>query len=163
MGSGKSTLGKQLAAQAFFSDAEWVDLDALIVEQQQKSIPQIFAEHGEAAFRLLERDGLARLLMEDKSFIIATGGGAILSAENRALMQQKSTVIWLDATVDVLAGRIAGDGNRPLLDAVDPLLKMQTLSKQRNPLYAGVADLCVDTGLLETQEAVAFILAFMAE
>ena len=78
-------------------------------------------------------------------------------------MQQHSTVIWLDASPETLAARISGDSNRPLLDNVDPLIKMQELTQQRNPLYKEVADLHVDTGKLSDKEAVAKIMAFLSE
>jgi len=163
MGSGKSTLGRQFAELAFFSGAQFVDLDALIVSEQGKSIPQIFKDEGESAFRAIESACLAQALASKQGKIIATGGGAVLSADNRALMQQQSSIVWLDATPEVLAKRIAGDGNRPLLDGVDPLVKMKALTAQRNPLYAEIADLRVDTGMYNTQQAVASILEFMAE
>ncbi|MDQ6989239.1 MAG: shikimate kinase [Mariprofundaceae bacterium] len=166
MGSGKSTLGKllqtQLVSQADPS-VQLVDLDDEIVRQAGKSIPQIFADSGEQVFRDLECVCLARCLEKSGSQIIATGGGAILSADNRALMQQKSTVIWLHASPEILAQRIAGDRNRPLLDGEDALQKIRALSVVRNPLYAEIADLRVDTGLLSDQEAISSILEFMAE
>ena len=160
MGSGKSILGKQLASRL---SLELVDLDDLIVSQAGKTIPEIFKGEGEEAFRALESELLAEVLAQDDEQIIATGGGAILSAENRAMMKRSGRVIWLDASPTVLAERIAGDTNRPLLDDVDPLFKMISLATQRNPLYAEVADLRVDTEKLSDEEAVAKIINFLSD
>ncbi len=160
MGSGKSTIGKLLASRLSLS---FVDLDDFIVSQAGKTIPDIFQDEGEEAFRALESRLLAEVLMRDSEQVIATGGGVILSAENRALMKESGRVIWLDASPVVLAKRIAGDRNRPLLDDVDPLFKMISLATQRNPLYAEVADLRVDTEKLSTQETVDTIAAFLSE
>lgn len=162
MGSGKSTLGRQLASQAFFSGS-FVDLDGLIVKEAGKSIPNIFAEEGEAVFRTLESICLAEVLQSSSEQVVATGGGAILSATNRVLMKEKGAVIWLDASPEILAERISGDKNRPLLNGVDPLEKMITLTKQRNPLYAEIADLRIDTGVLSDKEAVAKIMGFLSD
>ena len=160
MGSGKSILGKQLASRL---SLDLVDLDDEIVRQAGKTIPEIFQNEGEQAFRALESKLLADVLEQNDEQIIATGGGAILSAENRALMKKSGHVIWLDASPMVLAERIAGDTNRPLLDGVDPLFKMISLATQRNPLYAEVADLRVDTEKLTDEEAVAKIVHFLSD
>jgi len=162
MGSGKSTLGRQLAAQAFFS-GYFIDLDDYIVHQQGRSIPEIFKTDGEQAFRSIESKALAEVLSDDAFSVIATGGGAVLSVENRALMKSKGKVIWLDANPMILAERISGDTNRPLLDDVDPLFKMISLSTQRNPLYAEVADLRVDTEMLDDEKAVEKIIRFLSD
>ncbi len=162
MGSGKSTLGRQLASQAFFS-CNFVDLDEVIVAKAGKKIPKIFADDGEEAFRALETQCLASTLKSGQQQVIATGGGAILSPQNRALMKASGKVIWLDASPEILAARISGDGNRPLLDGVNPLTKMQALTAERNPLYAEIADLKIDTALLTHKEAVANIIAFLSD
>lgn len=162
MGSGKSTLGKQVASQAFFS-CVFTDLDEVIVCRVGKSIPEIFRDDGEHAFRELESQCLADVLDSTEQKVIATGGGAVLSKKSRNLMKEKGKVIWLDASPEVLTARIAGDGNRPLLNDVDPLEKMKKLTTQRNPLYAEIADLRVDTGKLSDEEAIAKIIGFLSE
>lgn len=158
MGSGKSTIGKLLASRLSLN---FVDLDKVVVAQQGKSIPQIFEQDGEAVFRAFESQALKEALNVQDS-VIATGGGVILSEYNRELMKQAGQVIWLDARPEVLAARITGDSNRPLLHDVDPLEKMKALTSERNPLYAGIADLRIDTGLMNTKEAVDTIADFMS-
>jgi shikimate kinase len=160
MGSGKSILGKQLASRLSLS---LIDLDDFIVERVGKSIPDIFQDEGELAFRALESEMLIQALQSEHDTIVATGGGAILSPENREQMQIHGKVIWLDAPAEVLANRITGDANRPLLNDVDPLEKMKLLTQQRNPLYAEVANLRVDTHVLSDQEAVDTIAVFLSE
>ncbi|MDQ6984333.1 MAG: shikimate kinase [Ghiorsea sp.] len=160
MGSGKSTIGKLLASRLFLS---FMDLDEMIVQAQGKSIPQIFEDDGEQTFRKMESEALQAALSQEKGSIIATGGGAVLSKKNRDMMQQAVQVVWLDARHDVLAARITGDANRPLLHDVDPLEKIKALTAERNPLYAEVSDLCIDTGEMNTKEAVDTIADFMSE
>ena len=160
MGSGKSIFGKQLASRL---SLKLVDLDDLIVHRAGKVIPEIFKYDGEQAFRDLESRLLAEVLADDNQQIIATGGGAVLSADNRALMKQSGQVIWLGASPDILAKRITGDSNRPLLADVDPLEKMKALSAERNPLYEEVADLYVDTGKLSDEQSIEKILEFLSD
>ncbi|MDQ7058024.1 MAG: shikimate kinase [Ghiorsea sp.] len=135
----------------------------ILLHQVGKTIPEIFKNDGEQAFRALESRLLAEVLADDNQQIIATGGGAVLSADNRALMKQSGQVIWLGASPDILAKRITGDSNRPLLADVDPLEKMKALSAERNPLYEEVADLYVDTGKLSDKESIEKIINFLSD
>ncbi|MDX8387227.1 MAG: shikimate kinase [Ghiorsea sp.] len=160
MGSGKSILGKLLASRLSF---ELIDLDDLIVSQEQRSIPQIFEQRGEDVFRTLESKYLEKVIAIESETVISTGGGAVLAKKNRALMKSSGKVIWLDASPEILAARITGDSNRPLLHGVDPLEKMISLTTLRNPLYAEIADLQVDTGVLTDEEAVDKIVNFLSD
>ena len=160
MGSGKSILGKLIASRLSLL---LVDLDDLIVEKAGKKIPQIFADDGEQTFRDMESDLLEQVIRSDVNQVIATGGGVVLSVKNRRLIQEEGMVIWLDAPVEVLANRIAGDTNRPLLDNVHPLHKMKALAEERNALYAEVSHLRINTDKLSDKEAVDKIIHFLSE
>ena len=146
MGSGKSTVGRALARLLGW---EFVDTDAEIVRAAGgKSIPHIFAEQGEAAFRDRETDAI-RTVCARENCVIATGGGAILRAENRQLLQA-GLVVWLTARAEVVVARVEAARNlRPILggaDADTPLLThVLTLLGQRGPLYQAAAQLIVDT------------------
>ncbi len=142
MGAGKSTLGKRLAKKL---GRPFCDLDEVIVARAGKPIPAIFAEDGEAAFREMEAQALAEALANPKPLVIATGGGVVERADNRARLRKQAFVVWLDAPPEVLAARIAGDRNRPLLAGEDPFARMRMLDRRRRAWYAEVADLRVST------------------
>jgi len=160
MGAGKSTIGRRLAARLHIP---CVDLDAVIVEKAGKSIPCIFDADGEDAFRELESQCLNDAWTDVTPKIIATGGGIVLAASNRKLLQQSGFVIWLDANPDVLARRIGGDANRPLLNGVDPLQRARELDVERRPLYKSCADLCIDTAKLRVPQAIHVIMQAIDE
>jgi len=139
MGCGKSSIGRRLAARL---DMPLIDLDEEIVAQAGMPIPDIFVQSGEAHFRDLESDILCQVI--DRQAIIATGGGIVMREENRQLLKAHPPVIWLKAAPEFLAGRIAGDPNRPLIANENALQKLTELADVRYPLYAACADLVVD-------------------
>ncbi|MDQ6995433.1 MAG: shikimate kinase [Mariprofundaceae bacterium] len=155
MGAGKSTVGRRLAARL---SVPCVDLDAVIVEHAGCSIPKIFEGQGEAAFRALESEYLKTLCEDGNHKVLATGGGAVLSEANRHVMQQSGFVIWLDAKPEVLAKRISGDRNRPLLKGVPPLQRARELDAQRRPLYKACSDLRIDTAKYRVPQTIRTIL-----
>src|SRR6185369_11029470 len=142
-GSGKSTVAAPLAERLGWS---WIDADAVIEQRAGCSIREIFAAEGEPGFRRRERDVLSELLRGDK-LVIAAGGGAILSAETRADMRAAGPVVWLRASVETLAARIAGDATtaerRPNLVS-GGVQEICDLLAFREPLYRECATIVID-------------------
>jgi shikimate kinase len=132
MGAGKSTVGKRLAARLHLP---FVDADHEIEQAAGLSISEIFARFGEAEFRDGERRVIARLI-DGRPKVIATGGGAFMQEETRALILERATAIWLDADLDVLADRVSRRDGRPLLKDRDPREVLAELAAVRNPIYA---------------------------
>jgi shikimate kinase len=153
-GSGKSTVGALLAEQL---GTTFADVDAVIEAEAGKSIAEIFAEDGEAAFRVLEEVATKRLLANPG--VLSLGGGAVLSAATRAeLLGQR--VVWLQVSVPVAMKRVGIDKARPLLfgNVRGRLIK---LLNERIPLYAEVATEVVDTNERTPAEVVASIVSDM--
>jgi 3-dehydroquinate synthase len=142
MGSGKTTVGRLLAKQL---GKTFIDSDEEIQRRTGVTIPHIFDVEGEAGFRQRES-----AVLEDLSgrsdLVLATGGGAILSAHNRAVLKSSGTVVYLKSSVHDLWQRTRHDTNRPLLQTADPRAKLQELFEQRDPLYAEIADIVMHTG-----------------
>lgn len=132
MGAGKSTVGKRLARRL---GLDFVDSDAEIEQAAGRSISEIFEQFGEDSFRDGERRVLARLI-DDVPRVIATGGGAFINAETRALILERCIAIWLDADIETLAERVGRRDHRPLLKDRDSLAVLRGLAEARNPIYA---------------------------
>ena len=132
MGSGKSTIGRRLAARL---QLPFVDSDEEIEKAADMKISEIFSRFGEPYFRDGERRVISRLL-EKPAQIIATGGGAFMNAETRQLILDKATAIWLDADIDILVDRVSRKEGRPLLVGKDPREVLTQLAAERNPHYA---------------------------
>jgi len=141
MGVGKSTIGRRLAARL---GMRFVDADDEIVVAADMTIPEIFERYGEAGFRDGERRVIARLI-EEGAAIIATGGGAFMNEETRALILEKATAIWLDADIDILVERVSRREGRPLLKGKDPRTVLTELAAVRTPIYA-LAPLHIKSG-----------------
>lgn len=154
MGAGKTTVGRRLA-QAL--GRPFVDADAEIAAAASRSVEEIFAEHGECAFRRGERQVIARLLA-GPPHVLATGGGAFMDARTRALLKERAISIWLKAPLDVLMKRVMRRNDRPLLQESDPRAVMERLMLERYPVYAE-ADIVVETGGGPHRSAVAEIIA----
>lgn len=131
-GSGKSAIGKRLAANL---ELPFVDADAEIEEAAGMSIPDIFDCFGEKHFRDGERKVIARL-MEQGPMVLSTGGGAFMNEETKALISERGTSIWLRANLDTLMERVQRKDNRPLLKTEDPEATMRALLAEREPVYA---------------------------
>jgi shikimate kinase len=138
MGSGKSSIGRRLAARL---GIRFVDADSEIEEAAGMTIAEIFERHGEPYFRAGEARVIARLL-EHGPQVLATGGGAFMNKDTRALIRAKAVSVWLKAELDVLMKRIKRRGERPLLKTDDPAATLTALIAERHPVYAE-ADLTV--------------------
>jgi shikimate kinase len=141
MGVGKSSVGRRLANAL---ELPFRDADTEVEAAAGRSIPDIFAEMGEPAFREGERRVIARLL-DDPPHILATGGGAFVTPETRELLKARAITVWLKADLEVLARRVARKDNRPLLADADPLDVLRAQAAARYPVYAE-ADITVETG-----------------
>ncbi|MBT0667546.1 shikimate kinase [Novosphingobium profundi] len=135
MGVGKSSVGKRLAS---LLNCDFVDADDEIERSAQMTIPEIFEAYGEAFFRDGERRVIARLMADNGGgcIVIATGGGAFINDETRALILDKAVTIWLDSDVDTLVERTARKDNRPLLKDGNPRETLTRLRETRRPFYA---------------------------
>jgi shikimate kinase len=132
MGVGKSTVGRRLARRLGLG---FVDSDDEVERAAARSISDIFTSFGEADFRDGERRVIARLI-EGPPKVIATGGGAFMHAETRALILARCIAIWLEADVETLAERVSRRDHRPLLKDADPVALLRKLAEARNAIYA---------------------------
>ncbi len=142
MGSGKTTIGKILARHR---GLDFFDSDHEIVARCGVSIPTIFEIEGEAGFRRREICVIDEL-SQRQGIVLATGGGAILAAENRAVLKARGTVVYLRCMPQELYLRTRHDKNRPLLQTDDPLKKLKELYNLRHALYMDTADIVLDSG-----------------
>ena len=150
-GSGKSTIGRQLARHW---GLEFVDSDQVLESRLGCSIKDFFASHGEVAFRDAEAQVLAELAQSDKVGILSTGGGAVLRPENRAVLHANTTVFYLQYSPEDIARRLRNDTNRPLLQGDDPLKRLRDLLAVRAPLYEETAHFVIDTVRCSTAQVV---------
>ena len=134
MGVGKTSVGKRLAAALH---CPFVDADEEIETAARMTIPEIFAQFGQAHFRDGERRVIARLIENSGSrAVIATGGGAFCNAATRALILEKAIAVWLDSDIDTLLERTRRKDNRPLLQSGDPRETLTRLNEERRAEYA---------------------------
>jgi shikimate kinase len=158
MGAGKSSIGRRLAARL---NMPFVDADEEIERAANLSISEIFERHGEAAFRDGERRVIARLLGGPLG-VLATGGGAFMDPQTRALIRERGLSIWLKAEIETLLKRVARRSHRPLLKQGDPRAVLEKLMVERYPVYAE-ADLTIETGDGPHDLVVDQILAILRE
>jgi shikimate kinase len=157
MGAGKTSVGRRLAEvlRLPFRDA-----DDEIEKAAGLTVSEIFERHGEAEFRRGERRVIKRLL-EGPPHVLATGGGAFMDPDTRALIKQKAVSVWLKADLDVLMRRVLRRPTRPLLQVEDPRAAMTTLLAKREPIYAE-ADIMVQSNQGPHGAAVQAVLARIA-
>lgn len=154
MGTGKSTIGRKLSRSFRYP---LVDTDQLIVEKEGRTIPEIFEEEGEEAFRDIETETL-RSLSKYTGHIIATGGGIIVRPENCELLRELGYVVWLIAHPREILARTSRNSNRPLLNNEDPEGTIARLLEKRTPLYRDTAHLAIETDQLSFDEVTAGII-----
>jgi len=147
MGTGKSSVGRMVAAQLHF---DFVDTDQLIESRTGKRISDIFAQSGEAGFREVEQK-VVEDLTRMRDTVMATGGGLGADAENLASLKQHALVVCLWATPDVIWQRVRSQTHRPLLQCADPMEKISELIAMRGPIYRQ-ADILISTGMRSIKE-----------
>lgn len=153
MGVGKSTVGRRLAQRL---GLPFEDGDEAIETAARMSVSDIFAQLGESEFRAGEARVMRRLL-EGPRIVLATGGGAVLNPETRALLKHRATTVWLKADLNVVAQRVQRRDTRPLLRGKDPLQALSAMAEVRYPVYA-TADVTVEVGAGAHAQAVEAIL-----
>lgn len=139
MGCGKTSVGKYLSRM---QEYHFVDTDKWIEDKEKKTIPELFASFGEAAFRQMETECIKELLTmkHQVSMVLSVGGGLVLKEENRQLLKQLGTIIFLDASVDTLYERLKKDTSRPLLQGGNPKERIITLLMERKAVYENCCD-----------------------
>ena len=140
-GSGKSTVGRQLARRL---GVPFTDSDHVIEQQLGCSIRSFFEREGEAAFRDVEEQVIADLCTHEG--VLATGGGSVLRAANRERLRSSGHVVYLRSTPDDVFRRVRHDKGRPLLQVADPMQRLRELFAQRDPLYRETAHFVIETG-----------------
>lgn len=141
MGAGKSTIGRQVAQML---GMEFMDSDSVIEERAGADIDWIFDVEGEAGFRKRE-ERIINELTQGQGIVLSTGGGSILSKDNRNVLSARGIVIYLETTIDKQFERTQRDKKRPLLQNDDPRKTLEELAKIRNPLYEEIADITLQT------------------
>jgi len=154
-GSGKSTVGKQLARRLSLA---FVDSDQVLEQRIGCSIREFFEREGEVAFRDLEQLAIDELTVQPGACVISTGGGAVLRPANRLSLHARTKVVYLHSPPDEVFRRLRHDRNRPLLQVADPLAKLHDLYRARDPLYRETAHIVIETGRPSVSTLVNLIL-----
>jgi shikimate kinase len=142
-GSGKSTVGRQLARRLSLS---FIDSDQVLELRIGCSIREFFEREGEAAFRDLEQLTIEEITRQPGACVISTGGGAVLRPANRLNLHDRTQVVYLHSPPDEVFRRLRHDRNRPLLQVADPLARLHDLYQVRDPLYRETAHVVIETG-----------------
>lgn len=155
MGSGKTSVGIRLS---YLLKRCMEDTDKLIERREGRTIRAIFAEDGEGAFRDMETALLKELTGTLKNKILSVGGGTPMREENRQLLKQIGTVVYLRIRPESVYERLKYDTTRPLLQCEDPLQRITELLEMRAPVYEAAADLTIDVDRLNVEDVAALIL-----
>jgi shikimate kinase len=157
MGAGKSSVGRLVARDL---GREFVDTDVLVERMARLPIEEIFQREGEESFRRREIVAIDRAVAAPGR-VVAVGGGAVLSAENRTVLKQAGLLAYLRATPETLAARLAGVTDRPLLGGTgDRVGRIRDLLVARGPIYETASDVTVETDRLTAEQAAAEVLAW---
>ncbi|MDP2729926.1 MAG: shikimate kinase [Dehalococcoidales bacterium] len=160
MGTGKTAVGQALAKKL---NRKFIELDWLIEQESGKSIPEIFRQGGEIAFRELEIEATKKIAGE-KKVIIACGGGVILNKINIDRLRESSRTVYLTASPGVILKRILKEvGQRPLLEVDNPARTIRELLKFREPFYERAADVTINTSKLDIDAVVEQIIEKLKE
>ncbi len=161
MGAGKSDVGRRVASALSRS---FVDLDTQVEMTAAARVADIFELEGEAGFRRREAEALAHVTDEARPSVIATGGGVIESATNRAILANRCLVVWLRAGIPTLVDRVGSGRGRPLLRGSEtPTEVLERLSRHRDPWYESLADFVIDTDGLTAGQVAEELLSRLAE
>ena len=156
MGTGKTAVGQLLAKKL---DRKFIELDLLIEQKAGKSIPEIFQQDGEIAFRELEIEATKKIAKEQYS-VIACGGGLVLNKINIDRLRESSKVVYLTASPRVILERVSTEeGQRPLLEVDNPTLTIRELLRFRKPFYERAADIKINTSKLDVNSVVEQIIS----
>lgn len=158
MGTGKTTIGAQLARATGYS---FVDADHELEQRTGATVSLIFDIEGEVGFRERERRLIDELTSRE-GIVLATGGGAVLDPNNRRCLSERGFVVYLRTPVDTLVERTRYDTSRPLLRTADPARTLREIIAAREPLYLEIADLVLDTGKFSVKQVIRRIMSSQA-
>jgi shikimate kinase len=159
MGAGKTTIGRQLARVL---NREFMDLDHELEARCGVRVSLIFDIEGEEGFRRRETAALDECSRKP-GIVLATGGGAVLSPQNRLYLKERGVVVYLRASAEELFRRLARDRSRPLLQTADPQARISELIAQREPLYESIADLTIETGTMPVTQVVRVLVPMLQQ
>jgi shikimate kinase len=154
MGAGKTTIGRQLAKAL---EVPFYDSDKAIEDKTGVDIPTIFEFEGEEGFRIREQK-MIQQLSNLNGIVLATGGGVVLKKENREALKKNGFVVYLQCSVERILQRTRRDKQRPLLQTENPKERIKQLLEQREMLYLSCSDYKIDTGKIQSKEAVKRII-----
>lgn len=150
MGSGKTRVGKRLSKDL---GLEFVDVDKVITKRMNLTVKEIYRRFGEPFYRALETTTIKALIQDNEKKVISLGSGLPIQEQNKDYINQLGTVVYIKASADTLKKRLEGSGNS-LVDGENSDEKLRKLLKQRDPIYAGFADIQVITGVKTFDELI---------